>query len=212
MHKTNCSRPGARDSRFVMRLFIALDIDDAIRERIARFLEGVSAFAPDARWVKPESLHVTLKFIGEQLETQIEPIKEILSSVSAHATPVHFRGYGFFPTAKSARVFWIGIEAGAELASLASAIDGKTAALGIAKEVRAFSPHLTLARAAGGSGSPRRQKGDRSNRAFERLQEKLAALPTPEFGTMTPHEFFLYQSQLSPKGSRYTKLAGFAIK
>ena len=49
-----------------MRLFVALDIDDAIRDRIARFLDGVRGFAPDARWVRPESLHVTLKFIGEQ--------------------------------------------------------------------------------------------------------------------------------------------------
>jgi len=49
-----------------MRLFIALDLDNPIRERISRFVEGVQNFAPDARWVKPESLHVTLKFIGEQ--------------------------------------------------------------------------------------------------------------------------------------------------
>ncbi len=51
-----------------MRLFVALDLDDAIRNRIARFLDGVRAFAPDARWVQPESLHITLKFIGEQSE------------------------------------------------------------------------------------------------------------------------------------------------
>ena len=49
-----------------MRLFVALDIDDSIRGRIARFLDGVRGFAPDARWVRPESLHVTLKFIGEK--------------------------------------------------------------------------------------------------------------------------------------------------
>ena len=51
-----------------MRLFVALDIDEAIRRRIARFIDGVSGFAPDARWAKPESLHVTLKFIGESPE------------------------------------------------------------------------------------------------------------------------------------------------
>jgi RNA 2',3'-cyclic 3'-phosphodiesterase len=195
-----------------MRLFIALDIDDSIRERITRFMEGVSAFAPDVRWVKPESLHVTLKFIGEQPESALEQIKQALKTVGAETTEIHFQSYGFFPTAKSARVFWIGMEAGPQLATLASMIDNTTATLGILKENRAFSPHLTLARGASGSGSPRWRKGDGPNRSFQRLQEKLAALPAPEFGVMTPREFFLYQSQLSPKGSKYTKLAAFALR
>lgn len=103
------------------------------------------------------------------------------------------------------------MKVGPELAGLASAIDAGVATLGIPKENRAFSPHLTLARGAGGSGSPRWRKEDRPNRVFQRLQEKLSALPTPEFGTMTAREFFLYQSQLSPKGSKYTKLERFAL-
>lgn len=194
-----------------MRLFIALDIDDEIRARIARFVDGVCNFAPDARWVHPESLHVTLKFIGEQPEGAVETIKQALTEIAAKPANIQFRGYGFFPTAKSARVFWIGMEAGPELAGLAANVDGKMAGLGIAKEERAFSPHLTLARAGGGSGSPRWRKGDRPNRVFHLIQERLAALPTPEFGTMTSREFFLYQSQLSPKGSKYTKLARFRL-
>ena len=116
-----------------MRLFIALDIDDAIRERIARFEQGVSGFAPDARWAKPESLHVTLKFIGEQPEPAVEQIKQALSAIPASPVDIQFRGYGFFPTAKSARVFWIGIEAGPQLAALAAAIDEKMPSLGIPK-------------------------------------------------------------------------------
>jgi len=195
-----------------MRLFIALDIDEAVRERIARFVEGVSGLAADARWMRPESLHVTLKFIGEQPEPVVDQIKQALSNVSASTAEIQFRGYGFFPTARSARVFWVGIEAGPQLATLAAAIDDKTAALGIPKEDRAFSPHLTLARGAGGSGSARRHNTDRPNRAFQGLQEKLSVLPTPEFGTMTARKFFLYQSQLSPKGSKYTKLAAFDLK
>lgn len=194
-----------------MRLFIALDIDDGIRDRLARFIDGVRNVAPDARWVKPESLHVTLKFIGEQPDDAGETIKQALSTVVTGATEIDFRGYGFFPTAKAARVFWIGMEAGRELASLAAAIDAKMSTLGIAKEDRAFSPHLTLARAAGGSGAPRRLQGDRPNRGFQSLQERLSALPAPEFGSMTAREFFLYQSQLSPRGSKYSKLAGFTL-
>src|ERR1700730_6254843 len=195
-----------------MRLFIALDIGDAIRDRIAGFVDGVNAFAPDARWAKPESLHVTLKFIGEQPESAADQIKHALTSVSATAVDIQFKGYGFFPTAKSARVFWIGMEAGPQLPALAATIDEKMASLGIPKEDRAYSPHLTLARGAGRSASPRRHKADAPNRIFQRLQEKLGALATPEFGTMTAREFFLYQSQLSPKGSKYTKLARFDLK
>lgn len=195
-----------------MRLFVALDIDNEVRERIARFLEGVQGFAPDARWVKAESQHVTLKFIGEQPDAAVARIKETLASINARGTQIHFRGYGFFPTANSGRVFWVGMEAGPELALLAGAIDQKTAALGIPKEERAFSPHLTLARAGGRSGSPRHIKGDRPNRVFQLLQDKLAALPEPEFGAMTAHAFFLYQSQLSPKGSKYTKLERYALQ
>lgn len=194
-----------------MRLFVALDIDDGIRERITRFIEGVHNFAPDARWVRPESLHLTLKFIGEQPESSIGHIKDLLRTVAGSASEIQFRGFGFFPTAKSARVFWAAAESRPDLAALAAAIDDKMPSLGIAKEDRPFSPHLTLARAGGGSGSPRRHKSDRPNRAFELLQTRLDALPRPEFGSMKPREFFLYQSELSPKGSTYTKLARFSL-
>jgi len=193
-----------------MRIFIALDIDEAIRDRIARFLDGVRGFAPDARWVRPESLHVTLKFIGETAPENVDPIKEKLKAVEANAIEMNIRGSGFFPGAKSPRVFWLGIEAGPSLAELASTVDDRVAALGIAKEDHPFSPHLTLARGGGSAGSPR-SKGDGFKPSFQRLQEKLAALPVPEFGTMTAREFFLYQSHLSRGGSRYEKLASFTL-
>jgi RNA 2',3'-cyclic 3'-phosphodiesterase len=197
-------------SSFDMRIFIALDIDEAIRDRIARFLDGVRGFAPDARWVRPESLHVTLKFIGETAPEDVDPIKEKLKAVEANAIEMNIRGSGFFPGAKSPRVFWLGIEAGPSLAELASTVDDRVAALGIAKEDHPFSPHLTLARGGGSAGSPR-SKSDGFKPSFQRLQEKLAALPVPEFGTMTAREFFLYQSHLSRGGSRYEKLASFTL-
>ena len=193
-----------------MRIFIALDIDDSIGERILRFLDGIREFAPDARWVRPESLHITLKFIGEKPAESVEQIKQALCGIRHQAMPIAFQGYGFFPTPKAPRVFWVGIHAGPELARLAGAIDQATQALGIPKEDHAFSPHLTLARG-GKSGTPRWQKGDAPNSRFKRLRERLEALPTPEFGTMTAREFFVYESKLSRGGSQYTKLAGFPL-
>jgi 2'-5' RNA ligase len=194
-----------------MPLFIALDVDDAIRAHITRFLDGIRGFAPDGRWVKPESLHITLKFIGEQSDEKVEDIKRALETITAKMFEINIRGYGFFPTSRTPRVFWIGIDPGNELTALAAAMDEELSALGIPKEEHAFSPHLTLARGGAKSGSPRKQKDDKANNNLQRLQEKLAALPPLEFGTMTAREFFLYHSQLSPSGSRYTKLAGFAL-
>jgi 2'-5' RNA ligase len=125
---------------------------------------------------------------------------------------IRFSGSGFFPTAKAPRVFWIGIQAGPELVKLATSIDSALAELQIPPEDRAFSPHLTLARGGGGSGSPKWRKGDSPNSTFAALQKRLAAMSDLDFGTMTAREFFLYQSQLSPKGSKYTKLQRFPLQ
>ena len=192
-----------------MRLFVALDIDDAIRERLTRFLEGVQGFAPDVRWARPESLHITLKFIGEQPAEKLDLIKQALHAIHNDISQIEisFRGYGFFPTVKSPRVFWVGIKSGEQLGVLAKSVDLTLGDLRIPEETRAFSPHLTLARS--GSGRPQRGAGDRPNKKFQRLQEKLTAMPPLEFGTMTAREFFLYESKLSPAGARYTKLERF---
>jgi RNA 2',3'-cyclic 3'-phosphodiesterase len=194
-----------------MRVFIALDIDDTIRERIHTFMEGVRGFAPDAGWVRAESMHVTLKFVGEKPPEAVEAIKTALTGIQAVPFEVSFHGYGFFPSPKAPRVFWLGIQSGPQLSELATAIDKAVHALGIPREEHVFSPHLTLARRRGGSGAPRPRKGDRPNSSFQQLQQKLSALPEPEFGTMTAHEFFLYESQLSRSGARYTKLECFAL-
>ena len=193
-----------------MRLFVALDIDAEIRERIARFLDGVREFAPDVRWARPEALHLTLKFIGEMDAARLEAVRGALAQVQGEATEIGFRETGFFPTAKSARVFWVGVKADARLAALARAVEDALEPLGVEGEQRASSPHLTLART--GSGRPSRGREDRANPSFKRLQEKLAAMPAPDFGAMTAREFSLYQSKLSPAGAQYTKLAGFALR
>jgi len=194
-----------------MRIFIGIDLDPEVQERIARFLEGVEGFAPEARWVRPESLHITLKFIGEQTPEQVAAIDERLRRVEGVAFEIRCGGYGFFPTAKAPRVFWIGIHSGPQLTELASNIDAAMAELGIPREDRAFSPHLTLARGGGRSGSPKWRKDDGPNTIFAALDKRLAAMGEINFGAMTAREFILYQSQLSPGGSKYTKLQRFVL-
>jgi 2'-5' RNA ligase len=185
-----------------MRLFIALDIPGRIRANMLEYMERARALAPEARWARPEGLHVTLKFIGEVGDAKVEPIKTALAAVRAASFEVKFESVGFFPAAKSPRVFWIGVEGGPALSQLAAIIDDATHKLGIAREERAYSPHLTLARA--GTGP-----------AMQHQLRPLAVLSQseapPQFGTMTAREFFLYQSQPQRGGSKYTQLQRFQL-
>jgi 2'-5' RNA ligase len=195
-----------------MRVFIGIDLSDEIRRKLARFVEGVEGFAPEARWVRPESLHITLKFIGEQKTEQVDAIAERLRRVEGDAFEIRCAGSGFFPSTKAPRVFWIGIDGGSTLTELAASIDAATAELGVLREDRPYSPHLTLARAGGRSGSPRWRKGDVPNQTFATLEKRLDAMGALDFGAMTAKTFILYQSQLSPKGSQYTKLQRFLLR
>ena len=193
-----------------MRLFVALDLENEVRERISTYLLGVSGFAPEARWATAGSLHVTLKFIGEQPENEVARIQEALGSLLIGPFTFAIRGYGFFPTAKAARVFWLGIEADKDLPNLAAQVDSALATLEIPREEHGFRPHLTLARS--GSGAPRIRREDESTSRFERLQKQLSLMTPPDFGTIAAREFHLYQSRLSPGGSRYSKLASFPLQ
>src|ERR1019366_6668900 len=207
------ARPHTTWERFeYMRIFIGIDLDPEVRARIARFVEGVQGFAPDARWVRPESLHITLKFIGEQPPERVEAISERLRRVEGSELEICSGGYGVFPSAQAPRVFWIGIQAGPQLAEMAEKIDIAVAELGTPREDRPFSPHLTLARAGGRSGSPKWRKGDGPNTAFAVLEKRLAAMGELDFGGMTAHEFILFQRQLLPGGSKYTKLQRFPMR
>lgn len=185
-----------------MRVFIALDIPAEIRARIFEFMERARPYASEARWARPEGLHVTLKFVGEVKEEKFAQIKSALATVKAAPFPVTFSTAGFFPTAKSPRVFWIGVAGGEGLPQLAAAIDNATQSAGVAKEERAYSPHLTLARAGSPPGAQHQLKP---------LSSFVETVPAPQFGTMTAEEFWLYQSQPQRGGSKYTKLQRFGL-
>jgi len=155
---------------------------------------------PTARiyWSLPANLHLTTKFIGEWPEERLGELKAALAALESQPPiAVHIRKVGFFPNPHAPRVFWCGIEAPG-LEALAEHTDGATAALGIARETRAFSPHLTLARI--------KERLD-----LQPLRQAVAALPSLDFGEFQAASFFLYQSTLRPSGSVYTKLAEFPL-
>jgi 2'-5' RNA ligase len=191
-----------------MRLFVALDIDPEIRKRIAEFRNQMKAFAPDVRWVGPETFHVTLQFLGET--TKLEQIQSALEQVKGSSVPLTFRSAGFFPNPKSPRVFWAGIESDQRLQSLVNAIAEQLQPLGFERDSGPYKPHLTLARS--GSGRPRQVPGERAAFGLQHVRVKLESLPPLEFGTMTAHEFYLYESKTMPAGAQYTRLARYVLE
>ena len=191
-----------------MRFFVALDIDPEIRERIAAFRNQMRMLAPDVRWVGPETFHVTLQFLGETKKA--DEIRRALKEVKAEAVQLTFRNAGFFPNPRAPRVFWVGIESDQHLERLADSVAKATRPLGFERDAGPYTPHLTLARS--GSGRPRPVPGERPASGFDRVRDELAKLPQPDFGTMTAHEFYLYESHLSPAGARYEKRASYLLR
>jgi 2'-5' RNA ligase len=180
-----------------MRLFVALEIPSAVRENLAALLESLRAVSPQTRWVRPENLHVTLKFMGEVPETKLAATRSVLAGVrSDQPVTVDFRGLGFFPNEKRPRVFWAGIEASPNLKTLAADIESVVEKLGIPREQRPFSPHLTLARFEP-PGLP------------EKLRSAIQENATREFGSLRTNQYHLIESKLKPSGAEYTTLESF---
>src|SRR6185312_5483732 len=180
-----------------MRLFVAVEIELEIRERIKVFIDKWKPKISNARWVRAEGLHITLKFLGNIAEERRSGIERALGEIHAPPFPVSLNGIGVFPNSKSPRVLWVGISAGKELAGLAEEIDEQMASLGFDREKRAFSPHVTLARL--------------KERAKKAEIEAAISVTESNFGTMTAREFHLYESKLSPPGSVYEKLSTFRL-
>ena len=182
-----------------MRLFVAMDIPEDVRSSLAALAAKLRLAYRNARWARIESLHVTLKFIGETSPEKTAEIKTVLASIPSRApTEINFRGLGFFPNERRPRVLWAGIDATTDLAELAAAVETSLGALGIPREERAFSPHLTLAR----FDTPR---------GLDALHAAIDVAGSLEFGATTAKEFHLYQSVLKPGGAEYTRLASFSF-
>jgi RNA 2',3'-cyclic 3'-phosphodiesterase len=180
-----------------VRLFVALDVPEQTGRALCALLEDFREICRGARFVRPEGIHVTLKFIGHIDDAKVPEIQEVLSRVhQERAIDIAFREFGFFPNEKHPRVFFVGIHAGLELASLAGQIEDQLAPRGIAREKRDFRPHLTLARF-------------KTNEGLPELRKKIASLPTQDFGSGAATEFHLYQSVLQSGGARYTRLSTF---
>jgi len=130
-----------------MRLFVALEVPEAVRREVARRMAGLRERLPRARWVDPEILHLTLLFLGPVEEAKVPALAAALRAAFAPHPPAALRlaGGGTFPPRRPARVAWIGMEAPADLEALqADATAAAVAAIGFAPEKRPFHPHVPL--------------------------------------------------------------------
>jgi RNA 2',3'-cyclic 3'-phosphodiesterase len=187
-----------------VRLFVALEIPAAVRDNLEaqiKELRDRPATLADKRlrWVRPENLHVTLTFIGEVEAAKLEGIRSTLTAIGLDApVDLHLHGLGFFPDEKYPRVLWVGLNASGNLPVLARDIDRALEGQGIARDERAFAPHLTLARFA-------------SRGLHEKLRTAVQENSEREFGAFQAREFCLIQSKLKPSGAEYTTLASFPL-
>jgi len=180
-----------------MRAFVAVDLPEGLRREAAALQARFRSAGADVKWVEPENLHLTLKFLGSIEETQVSPLTERLKAAAGSLSSFTLRleGIGAFPRTTDPRVIWVGVSEGKEkLAELASAVEQTCAELGFPKEERPFSPHLTIGRI----------------RSRDHPAGLIKKLQVAEFCGETPapvNQVILYQSTLSPQGPLYTPLA-----
>ena len=186
-----------------MRLFVALDLPDEVRGALARAIERLKPNCRAAKWVRPRSMHLTLKFIGHVIADgdaqKLADLRAALATVrSSRPVEVKYRGIGFFPNSRRPRVIWCGVEGTPNLARIAADIEAAIEPPGIAREERAFVPHLTLARI-------------ESPRGAEQLVRAAEELQSCGFGSARETQFYLFESKTKPSGAEYTKIETFVF-
>jgi 2'-5' RNA ligase len=180
-----------------MRLFVALDLSRDIRDALRDPMATLQPLAKNARWTRPEGMHVTLKFIGNVDAGKLHAIRAALAAVRSNApVEMRVRGMGFFPDERRPRVLWSGIEASANLAPLAQAAERALEPLGIAREERKFTPHLTLARL-------------KDSRGIDEIVRAVEDMKSHDFGSTRETEFHLFESVTKPSGAEYRKIESY---
>jgi RNA 2',3'-cyclic 3'-phosphodiesterase len=181
-----------------MRLFVAINFTAKDRQRIGRAARRMREAELPVRWVEPDQVHLTLKFLGEVRPERVDAVKSAVARVASKTQPftMVMGGSGAFPTTRRPKVIWLGAAASPELRCLKHDLEWELAPLGFEREVRAFHPHVTLGRA----------RVDARAGDFRGFEELVAAM---DFGAeITVRSIDLMKSALSAKGARYEKLLG----
>lgn len=183
-----------------IRCFIAAEVPEAVKKSLGEIILTLRKSGADVKWVAPQNIHITLKFLGSIDEELIGPIKEALSRKVARYAPFHIRIYdiGCFPDERRPRVVWVGVEDPGELQSLYKDIDAEMAGFGFPVETRPFSPHLTIGRV-------------RSNKRVTEMLRLFEEFRSVSFDVGI-EGISLMKSELKPAGAEYQSLAEILFK
>jgi len=177
----------------MIRLFVAIDFPEEIKEMLARLCYGL----PGARWVSENQLHLTLRFVGEVDEGVFQDIRDSLADIKTDSLTLVLQGTGFFPPRKKPRVIWVGLKKNDRLIRLRNRVERKLTTLGLEPESRKFSPHITLARL--------------KNTPVSKVSQFMSSnnlFSTPPFPV---REFHLYSSFLTAKGAIHQREASYPL-
>jgi RNA 2',3'-cyclic 3'-phosphodiesterase len=184
-----------------VRCFIAVDIPNLAKSAIGKSLSPLRESMREVKWVEPDNLHLTLKFLGNVQLARIGLLKEKLFSAlkDERKFSIRFSGIGFFPEKNDPKILWLGIDEGeASLRNLAMKIEEVSFQSGFEKEIRPFSAHLTLGRVRDGKD----------------IQQKTNTFETIDFSRDAPIELnrlTIFKSILTPQGPHYEPLSVFNL-
>ncbi|MBK8027295.1 MAG: RNA 2',3'-cyclic phosphodiesterase [Chloroflexi bacterium] len=180
-----------------MRLFIAIDLPDALKDRLERLKTNL----PGASWTRRDTYHITLRFLGDDIaESRVPALQTALAAIASPDFDMTLQGVGRFPPGdrKPARVLWVGLAPNPPLKRLYRAVEQTVTAQGFPADDHDFSGHITLARL-------KLFQPDPAVDAFLARHAAFAADPFPA------EAFHLVSSTLSPQGARYARLASFPL-
>ncbi len=180
----------------MIRSFIAIDFPEETRKALEDIQKELKQCGAGVRWVRPSSIHLTLKFLGNIHPTQVEDIALAVAQEVRDEPPITLRaaGLGAFPSQRNPRVIWIGMEGEVQrLTRIQARVENALEPLGFVREKRPFRPHLTIGRV-------------KDRRRLQSLIDAMATLDMPQFDSFDVTEIILYKSDLRPTGAIYTKL------
>jgi 2'-5' RNA ligase len=190
----------------MLRSFVAVEMPAEIQSAVAGSIAPLQTALPKPliRWVAPQNVHLTLKFLGDVSPANLERLAEALEAETYnHETfTISVGGLGAFPTPRRARVIWIGLEAPAALTALLRGVEAVSARLGYASEDRPFSPHLTIGRVG----------QNVSGTDLQCIRTALEEMHIGALGTVFVNALHIFKSDLKPGGSVYTHLYTLPMK
>lgn len=183
----------------MIRSFVAILLDDAVRDAVAAVIERLRPLGGSVAWVPAANLHLTLQFLGEQPEDRLAAAESALHAAAARSAPIEavLHGVGAFPGLERPRILWVGLAQGAlEVRALQARVADALAREGFPREERPWHPHLTIGRV----HDDRRWRRD----SGPALRQALAQAAATRFGTLRIAQVALMRSDLSSRGARYT--------